>query len=224
MGTNLKGLGKNYGREGVIVVIAVFVSVLVGWLLYYLFLRLPQPGTEPRTVDVVKLVYTDANVFHQLYMRWTVVDWVLTFLATGTAIGAVIKNSNSVKSEIANNLSWVDKLLIILAVLTVLATTFDGKLHAGQLADRYRAGDLILQAATAEYAGSQKQDEDKALLLKRWKEALGKLGSSSPAVQEPVSDTTPPKNPPSQPGSKPETTPGKQTDDKSPPPNPAQHQ
>ncbi len=177
---------KNYRRDALVVLIAVVVSLLAAWLCYFFFLRMPPVGVDKAAQeDVVKLIYSDAYWFHELYIRWTGIDWALTFLATGTAVGAVIKNSYSAKSA-ATELSKLDQLLIVLAVFTVLATTFDGKLHAGQLAEKYRSGDLILQEAKIDYAASGKSDADRNQLRKRWHDAQDILESTSLTGQTPA--------------------------------------
>jgi hypothetical protein len=223
-GDNNPKLGlQKYRREFIIAGITFLVSLMAFGLIYQFFLRLPQIDIDntPQQ-EAVKLIYSDAYWFHQLYMRWTVVDWVLTFLATGTAISAVIKNSYSVKSAATAYLSPFDKILIILAVLTVLETTFDGKLHAGQLADKYRYGDLILQGAKIDYAASQKTNADKEALRQKWHDAQDYLASPVQAVQKTPAGT-PATNPsPGQPSQRSPVTPDKQPDVKGSPANPSQ--
>ena len=194
---NVPFFSRPWRHDAFIVLTAIGLSLIAVWFCYYLLLRPPLVDVDSaQQQDVVKLIYADAYWFHELYMRWTGIDWALTFLATGTAVGAVIKNSYSVKSAAAA-LSKLDAFLIALAVLTVLATTFDGKLHAAQLAERYRSGDLILQEAKIDYAGSKKQDADRDQLRKRWHEAQDKLESTSLTVQKPASgsQTAPPNTP-----------------------------
>jgi hypothetical protein len=176
-------LWQKYRHDVLVTTTAVALSLLLILLCYHFFLRLPESDVEDAArQDVVKLIFTDAYWFHELYVRWTVVDWILTFLATGTALSAVIKNAYSVKTGAAD-LSRLDKLLIVLAVLTVLATTFDGKLHAGQLAEKYRAGDLILQEAKIDYAGSTKDAAAVTALKNKWHEAQNKLESTALVAQ-----------------------------------------
>jgi hypothetical protein len=180
---NHLSLWQKYRHDVLVTTTAVALSLLLILLCYHFFLRLPESDVEDAArQDVVKLIFTDAYWFHELYVRWTVVDWILTFLATGTALSAVIKNAYSVKTG-ASDLSRLDKLLIVLAVLTVLATTFDGKLHAGQLAEKYRAGDLILQEAKIDYAGSTKDAAAVTALKNKWHEAQNKLESTALVAQ-----------------------------------------
>lgn len=63
--------------------------------------------------------------------------------------------------------------------MTVLATTFDAKLHAGQLAEKYRAGDLHLQKAKIDYAASKRDEAATEKLRLAWHEAQDILESSS---------------------------------------------
>jgi hypothetical protein len=167
---------RGYKRDIIVVGISVLIAVIVAIICYHSFLQPPAIDWNKRAnEDIVTLVYTDAYWFHELYMRWTVVDWFLTFLATGTALSAVLKNSVSVRSGAAADLSKWDLALIVLALCAVLGSTFDSKLHAGTLADRYRAGDLVLQEAQMDYAGSAKGPTDKEALRKRWHDAQSVL-------------------------------------------------
>jgi hypothetical protein len=84
--------------------------------------------------------------------------------------------------------------LIVLAVLTVLGTTFDGKLHAGQLAEKYKAGDLHLQTAKFIYAASNKDADAKAKLLASWSETQEILESSSLTPDKPAAAAPLPNN------------------------------
>lgn len=179
--TEMSGnLWVKYRLEVVATLIALIVLLILVALTYHYFLRMPQIDVESASKqDVVSLIFGDAYWFHVLWIRWTAVDWVLTFLATGTALSAVIKNSVSVKSGAAAALSGWDILLVVLALFAVLGTTFDGKIHAGQLADKYRAGDLILQEARIDYAGSKKDAAATDALIKRWHEAQAMLESTS---------------------------------------------
>ena len=184
-GVALFGFWEKHRRDVLFVVLGVFASLVCIALLYHFFLTKPDIREDPNG-NIVDMVYFDASWFHKLYVRWTLTDWSLTFLAAGTAVSAAIKNTYSSKTNAATELSWVDLLLIVLAVLTVLATTFDGKLHAAQLAEKYRYGDLRLQTAKFIYAASNKDAEAKAQLLASWREAQEFLESSS---------LTPPKAP-----------------------------
>jgi hypothetical protein len=174
-----------YKRDVLLVILGVFASLVCIALLYHFFLTRPDIREDPNA-NIVDMVYYDAVWFHKLYVRWTITDWSLTFLAAGTAVSAAIKNTYSSKTNAVTALSWIDLFLIVLAVMTVLATTFDGKLHAAQLAEKYRYGDLHLQTAKFIYAASNKDAEAKAKLLASWREAQDFLESSL---------LTPPKTP-----------------------------
>jgi len=172
-------------RTALTLAIAIPVAIIAIFLCYHFFLT--KPAIDPddaATQDVVKLIYADAPWFHTLWVRWTAIDWLLTFLATGTAVGAVIKNNYSVQAA-PNTLSFLDKFLIVMAVLTVLATTFDGKLHASQLAAQYRRGNLILQKAEIDYAASDKSQAAKDALRLSWHQAEDGLSASDPSNQPP---------------------------------------
>jgi hypothetical protein len=92
----------------------------------------------------------DSKKYEILWMRWTVVDWVLGLLAAGTAITAAMKNAFTTHSQAAavaaaaaanppSSVSLkVDMVVMIFAVLTIVATTLDAKMHAAQSAERYR--------------------------------------------------------------------------------------
>jgi hypothetical protein len=83
--------------------------------------------------------------------------------------------------------------------MTVLATTFDGKLHAAQLAEKYRAGDLHLQKAKIDYAAGNKDADAKAKLLVAWHEAQDILESSSLTPVKSAAATPPANNTGTQP-------------------------
>jgi hypothetical protein len=177
---------KNHGRDILLtLVIALFASVAL-ILIHYFYLAKPDIRQSPGS-NVVDMIYLDASWFHKLYVRWTIIDWSLTFLATGTAISAAIKNTVSVKTDASKTLSILDILLIVSAVMTVIATTFVGKLNAAQLAEKYRYGDLHLQAARFKYAASSKGPDDIKQLVSAWQEAHSVLESSSlaPATAPP---------------------------------------
>lgn len=144
-------------------------------------------GTVPPTLptgDVIARVYADAVRYHGMYVRWTAVDWLFTFLSAGTAVGAAFKNMRSVTAE-KSDLSNFDIALAVLAIGTVLGTTFEGKIHAASLAERYRAGDLLLQDAQMVYENSQKQPADTAALVGEWLKAQRILEQAqSPSANE----------------------------------------
>jgi hypothetical protein len=146
----------------------VILLILLGVGTWHLW-RTPKINFPSQDRFVV-LIYTDAYWFHENYMRWSAVDWALTAFSAGTAVGAAIKNAYSVKQD-KNTASTLDIALMILAVLAVLATTFDAKLHAGQLADQYRQGDLILQDAKMQFAKHINDDGAQDKLLAEWQKA-----------------------------------------------------
>jgi hypothetical protein len=176
-------------RDAIIVLVATALSIMIAIFIHQRYLKPPEIDWKNiRNANVVEIVVTDSYWFHELYIRCTAVDWFLTFLATGTALSATIKNSVSVKSAAEADLSKWDLLLIVLALFAVLGTTFDGKIHAGLLADKYRAGDLILQEAKVDYAASDKGATAQEELKRRWHEAQTILETSvvvKPANQSP---------------------------------------
>jgi len=142
--------------------------VLVVWR------AMPPPPTTDAAFMINTIPWDIANEqiqYARLFKNWTATDWILGILAAGTAIGAAVKNAFSAHNQIqaqavrvaaatdalakgeqplpgtvpplASN--GVDKWIMALAALTIIATTLDAKMHAGVQADRYRRGDLILQ-------------------------------------------------------------------------------
>jgi hypothetical protein len=134
------------------------------------------------------MLFDDAAEFHRMYWGWTIVDWVLTFFAAGTAVAATMKNTYSVQQN-QSEPSWLDKTLMVLAILAVLASTFDAKLHASDLAVEYRLGDLAMQRAKMDWANSAKDAAAKKAFLDQWKVAENYLQPST-------INTTPPATPP----------------------------
>lgn len=190
-GSQLSSYWKKHGRDTVMSVFAIVAVLFVMFLIYHFFLTKPDVDIrDSPNSNAVDMIFLDATWFHKLYIRWSIIDWSLTFLAAGTAVSAAIKNTYSSKTDATPSLSWLDILLIVLAVLTVLATTFDGKLHASQLAEKYRAGDLRLQEAKIDYAASNKDQDAKNKLLAAWHEAQDILESSFSAVKSPPAAPT----------------------------------
>jgi hypothetical protein len=149
----------------------------------------------PNHERFVVLIYTDAFWFHENYMRWSVVDWALTAFAAGTAVSAAIKNAYSVKQD-KQDASKLDIALMILAVLAVLATTFDAKLHAGQLAEQYRKGDLILQDAKMRFEKHIDDYDAQEKLLLEWQKAEDILESGTSTKKDTGQGQTPQGTPP----------------------------
>ena len=176
-----------------IVVVSLAVIITVG----YFGLRKPQQ-VDLRTSDFLGSVSDYANEYHWLYVRWTFTDWLLTFFAAGTAVSAAIKNAYSVKQDKQDTASWLDLTLMVLAVLSVLATTFDAKVHADQLADQYRAADLRLQDAEMQFIHSSKDGAAQETLFKAWEDAHTILEQKYP-------QTRPPQPPPASDQTKQET-------------------
>jgi hypothetical protein len=197
LGTSAPSFGPRfwgkYGREIILIVLSIIAALIAAYLIYHFLLTKPDTRDDPNS-NLVDMIYLDASWFHKLYVRWSITDWSLTFLAAGTAVSAAIKNTYASKTDANVSLSSIDILLIVLAVMTVLATTFDGKLHAGQLAEKYRAGDLHLQTAKFIYAASNKDAEAKAKLLASWREAQEILESSSLTPNKPTAAAPPPNN------------------------------
>ena len=170
----------------VIVVMAVF-----GLIGYRLFGHPSHPnwGVDPG----IDLVYYDQKIDQWNWMNWLVTDWVLSLMAAGTAISAAIKNAfsshNLAKAQIkaqedgttppVPKSSGVDTAVMVLAALTVIATTLDAKMHATQQADRYRRSDLILQDAIGDY----KNNADREALIKAWHQSQRVL-EGAPEVLE----------------------------------------
>lgn len=179
--TQRNGFWDRHGREVITIGLWLLLVFVVLFVVYFLFMTKPDIREDPDG-DIVKMVYYDAAWFHKLYVRWTITDWTLTFLAAGTAVSAAIRNTYSSKKGTegsASSMSSIDIILIVLAVLTVLATTFDGKLHAAQLAEKYRWGDLHLQTAKFYYAAHKDDHDAKEQLLTAWREAQDYLASPS---------------------------------------------
>lgn len=166
----------------------ILISLLIAGIVH--LSRTPKIDF-PNHDRFVVLIYTDAYWFHENYMRWSVVDWALTAFAAGTAVSAAIKNAYSVKQEKQDAPSKVDITLMILAVLAVLATTFDAKLHAGQLAEQYRKGDLILQDAKMRFEKHINDPDAQEKLLAEWQRAEDILESGSSAKKSNGQDQTP---------------------------------
>jgi hypothetical protein len=128
-----------------------------------------------------------------LFINWTATDWILTILAAGTAVGAAVKNAFSAHNQVQAQTvkataaadaiakgkqpqvdtvqppssNGIDKWIMALAALTIIATTLDAKMHPGVQADRYRRGDLTLQEALLDY----KVSKDQAPLVASWHRA-----------------------------------------------------
>jgi hypothetical protein len=94
-------------------------------------------------------------------------------VADAKAAGAV-----PAASDVSAASSNVDKWVMVLAALTIAATTLDTKIHAGVQADRYRQADLLLQEALADYKADMKQ----GLLLVSWHRAQKILEGIPPSI------------------------------------------
>jgi hypothetical protein len=184
---------SKYGRDIILVALSIMAALIAAYLIYHFLLTKPDIRDDPNS-NLVDMIYLDASWFHKLYVRLSITDWSLTFLAAGTAVSAAIKNTYASKADANASLSSIDILLIVLAVLTVLGTTFDGKLHAGQLAEKYKAGDLHLQTAKFIYAASNKDADAKAKLLASWSETQEILESSSLTPDKPAAAAPLPNN------------------------------
>jgi hypothetical protein len=200
MADNIPRFWQEHRRDIVMGVFGVVAGLVAMFLIYHFVLTKPDVDVRnfPNS-NVVDVIYLDATWFHKLYVRWSITDWTLTFLAAGTAVSAAIKNTYSSKTAPTTSLSWLDILLIVFAVMTVLASTFDAKLHAGQLADKYRAGDLHLQKAKVDYEASKKDADAIEKLRLAWHEAQDILEAPSlPAIKAPPADNNGNKPPPPQ--------------------------
>jgi hypothetical protein len=176
---------RNWNIAGVVVFIATSAALII-WRARHA--PLTADAFFQRQGGVVTDIANDQLEDAWLFINWTVADWLLTLLAAGTAIGAAVKNAfsahNQAKSQaavadakaagevpaasdVSAASSNVDKWVMVLAALTIAATTLDTKIHAGVQADRYRQADLLLQEALADYKADTKQD----LLLASWHRA-----------------------------------------------------
>lgn len=136
---------------------------------------LSSQETANNSKELVQRISDDWLWFHELWIRWLLTDWGLTFFAAGTVVTAAIKNAYSSKSGVQNNLSGMDLAVAVLAVGAVLASTFQAKLHASELADRYRYGDLKLQDGKAQYlydlSSGKTPSEAAKSLFETWQDA-----------------------------------------------------
>ena len=221
--------------------IALVIFLILVATVLILWRAMPPPLTKDAAFTVNTVPWDIANEQIQyawLFTNWTATDWILTILAAGTAIGAAVKNAFSAHNQVqaqavrvaaaADAISkgeqplstaiqplpsnGIDKWIMALAALTIIATTLNAKMHAGVQADRYRRGDLILQEALMDY----KVSKDQAALVASWHKAqriLEGLDASAEPQAKPAagvsqqSDGTrsPPSkaNPPDQPASTP---------------------
>jgi hypothetical protein len=102
-------------------------------------------------------IANEQQVYAWNWTNWTATDWIMTILAAGTAIGAAVKNAfsahNQVQAQSANTSAYlnevadatekgqplpaprvaapasngIDKWVMALAALTIIATTLDSK-------------------------------------------------------------------------------------------------
>jgi hypothetical protein len=166
-----------------VVIVVLFFGFLV-WLLFQL--TNPKPVTEGVS-EAAKSIFYDAKWYEILWERWTVVDWLLSLLAAGTAVTAAVKNAFSAHTQTGSpegdqgSSAKVDRVVMWFAALTVVATTLDAKIHPAQLAERYRQGDLLLQDAIMDYRHSPKGPADEEALLNVWHQAQ-RILEGAPAV------------------------------------------
>ncbi len=194
---------RNWSAAGVLLFILA-AAILIIW-------RSHAPATTDKAFTPGTVPYDIANeqlVYSWLWTNWTATDWVLTILAAGTAIGAAVKNAFSAHNQAQEQSAkfvaaadaaakgerpaatvvpppasnGVDKWVMVLAALTIIATTLDAKMHPGVQADRYRRGDLILQEALMDY----KVSKDEGPLVASWHKAQRVLeGLDATAEQKP---------------------------------------
>jgi hypothetical protein len=194
--------------------LVIFLIIVAAVLI--ILRAMPPPLTKDAAFTVNTIPWDIANEQIQyawLFTNWTAADWILTILAAGTAIGAAVKNAFSSHNQVqaqavkvaaaADALSkgqqpapdavqpstsnGIDKWIMALAALTIIATTLDAKMHAGVQADRYRRGDLILQEALIDY----KVSKDQAPLVASWHKAqriLEGLDASAEPQAKPDND------------------------------------
>lgn len=180
------GDGSPTLRKVNIGIITVLIVSLV--LIVAIRARHAPPTKEHYPSGVVLDIANDQLEDSWLYMNWTAANWTLTLLAAGTAIGAAIKNAfsarNQANAQLASTLEakannetpkpipiqpsgYIDGWVMVLAALTVIATTLSSTIHAGVEADHYRQADLKLQGALMDW--KYKNDTDK--LMSSWHDA-----------------------------------------------------
>ncbi len=202
--------------------IALVIFLIVAAVALIIWRAMPPPPTKDAAFTANTVPWDIANEQAQyawLFTNWTATDWILTILAAGTAIGAAVKNAFSAHNQVqaqavrvaaaadavakgeqppvavqppASN--GVDKWVMALAALTIIATTLDAKMHAGVQADRYRRGDLILQEALVDY----KVSKDQVPLVAAWHKAqriLEGLDASAEPENKPDQDGSGQKDP-----------------------------
>lgn len=196
--------------------IALVIFLIIVAVVLIILRAMPPPLTKDAAFPVNTIPWDIANEQIQyawLFTNWTAADWILTVLAAGTAIGAAVRNAFSAHNQVqaqaikvaaavdalakgeqpqsgavqplASN--GIDKWIMALAALTIIATTLDAKMHAGVQADRYRRGDLILQEALIDY----KVSKDQAPLVASWHKAqsiLEGLDASAEPKDKPEND------------------------------------
>ena len=152
-----------------------------------------NPTSPIPTAERADKIREDSKWYRRLYMRWTVVYWVLTLCAAGTAVSAAIKSAYSSMHPVsasgvnaAGMAAYLDMPVIWLAAITVVATALQGVMRADQLADRYRFGDLLLQTAIMKFDFSPRTENDLSNLLAAWEHAQQMLqggpGALAPKV------------------------------------------
>jgi hypothetical protein len=175
--------------------IALVIFLIIVAVVLIIWRAMPPPPTKDAAFTANTVPWDIANEQAQyawLFTNWTATDWILTILAAGTAIGAAVKNAFSAHNQVQAQAvkvaaaadavakgepppaavqipvsNGIDKWIMALAALTIIATTLDAKMHPGVQADRYRRGDLTLQEALLDY----KVSKDQAPLVASWHRA-----------------------------------------------------
>jgi hypothetical protein len=69
------------------VALGIVAALIAAYFAYRLFLTRPDADIrDSPNSNVVDMIFLDASWFHKLYIRWSLTDWSLTFLAAGTAV------------------------------------------------------------------------------------------------------------------------------------------
>jgi hypothetical protein len=130
--------------------------------------------TQDEIDTLAKDIIDDSKWWTRLYMRWTVVYWMMTIFAAGTAVTAAIKNVLPSHSS-AGGISKTDITILALALLSTISTAMQAVMKPALMADAYRDGDLIMQGARFDYLASEKTQSDLDKLLAAWHKATDLL-------------------------------------------------
>lgn len=170
-------------RNWNIVLVVFLVAVAAGLIIWR---SIPPAPTNDPAFTKNTIPWDIANeqiIYAWIWTNWTATDWILTILAAGTAIGAAVKNAFTAHNQAQEQTTKVaaaadavakgqepspvtitlpasngiDKWIMALAALTIIATTLEAKMTPGVQADHYRRGDIDLQEALIDYKVSKDQ-------------------------------------------------------------------